>query len=348
MSLIDGRYKPKGAPSDGGMGSVLRCEDTFLKRDVAIKFMNPGGERRRVMDEIKALETVRSPHVVQLYDVVILPPHNQVGIVQEFIDGDDLQERAARGITEDEALHCLYQLACGLSDTHAAGVIHRDIKPNNMKIDREGVLKLFDFGLARTNGQAQTLGFRGTPGFAAPELVTSGYVAFTTAVDVYAYGATALWLVARCLPDHMQGLPPATKGDEFAALGLHPELTSCFQRCISMSPLARPPSQEVRTLLHKHLARNKHRALVSYAGTTYRLAAGVKPFTLRRSGSPDRIRIAYDEFDFVVVDVSGDVFVNNMRVLLGMKITGSCLITLGSGRDRAFVTFDVSHPEVVL
>jgi serine/threonine-protein kinase len=79
----------------------------------------------------------------------------------------------------------LYQVATGLSDLHAQGIIHRDIKPDNIKIDESGLVKIFDFGLARFSGvNNETQGFAGTFGYAAPELLTDETNDFTEAIDV--------------------------------------------------------------------------------------------------------------------------------------------------------------------
>ena len=143
------------------MGSVIPCKDTILKRNVAIKFLAPGVDRGRMMDEIKALQAVHSPHVVQMYDVVVVPPGNQIGMVQEFVEGKDLMELASDGLSLPEIQRYLHHVARGLADVHAAGIIHRDIKPNNMKVDGDNIVKIFDFGLSRVLSKADTHGFRG-------------------------------------------------------------------------------------------------------------------------------------------------------------------------------------------
>lgn len=349
MVLINNRYKPYPTPpARGGMSSVLRCEDTVLKRDVAIKFLAPGTKRQRLMDEIAALHKVRSPHVVQMYDVVIVPPDSRIGIVQEFVDGDDLLKLAAAGLPPARILAYLHQIACGLADVHQSGVIHRDIKPNNMKVDGGGVVKLFDFGLARELDKAATGGFNGTVGFAAPELWKSGIVSFTTAVDVYAFACTALWLSSNGLPTSLVQAPPSPTGTEFAGFPLHKQISTKLALCLSVNPAFRPGMAEIRDLLRKHLAVGKHRAVVTHQGQIYNLDLATPSITLNRPGSPDSIQVDYDGLDFVVRRVTGQCFVNNIPITVGLVLDGSCLITLGVGKSREFSTFDVSHPEVVI
>src|SRR5439155_1289086 len=127
----------------------------------------------------------------QIFDVVIVPPDNNIGIVQEYVPGDDVRKLAKTWMpTPADYLHKLYQIASGIADIHAVGQIHRDIKPINMKVDAEGLVKIFDFGLSRehTADKAHTFGFKGTRGYAAPELYGDGDRPFTPAVDTYAFG----------------------------------------------------------------------------------------------------------------------------------------------------------------
>ncbi len=210
------RYKPISPPFAGGMGAVIPCQDAVLDRNVAIKVIQDTVNRRRMMDELKALLKMRSKHVVQVFDVIQLD--HDLGIVQEFIEGADLFDRSSAPTSTVELYKILWQIASGISDIHGVGVIHGDIKPNNMKIDSEGVVKIFDFGLARSDGPAaSTVGFVGTRGFAAPELYAAS-AKFTMAVDTYAFGASALFLAAKRLPADLMAQPPTLSG---AAIFVH-------------------------------------------------------------------------------------------------------------------------------
>ena len=171
MRALPARYQPSGPAVDGGMSSVAFCKDQILERQVAVKFLQTTTHRRRMDDELAALLKMRSKHVVQIYDLCKFPD-KCIGIIQEFIDGKDLLESFAPPTSIDSYYRQLWQIASGISDIHAVGVIHRDIKPNNMKVDPEGVIKIFDFGLARDAGPAAaTVGFVGTPGLEmAPQI----------------------------------------------------------------------------------------------------------------------------------------------------------------------------------
>ncbi len=133
---IPPRYVPTGKILTGGTGEVLICQDTSLERDVAIKFIQNVENQRRLFDEIAALQKIRSKHVVQIFDVFLNEVDRRIGIVQEYISGGDLVSFAERGsISLNEYLKVIYQIASGISDIHAQGLIHRDVKPNNIKFD---------------------------------------------------------------------------------------------------------------------------------------------------------------------------------------------------------------------
>jgi serine/threonine-protein kinase len=193
ISNLPARYVHDGDSDDGGFSDVSFCHDKHLQRRIAIKTIKEFSELERLKDEISALLQLRSKHVVQVYDIVKNPANTSFGIVMEYIDGLDLFNTAEHTKSDTQLLKILWQIASGISDIHKAGLIHRDIKPNNMKLDSEGILKIFDFGLSRNEGiDAVTIGFKGTLGYSAPEQFLNTKVEFTSAIDVYAFGATAL------------------------------------------------------------------------------------------------------------------------------------------------------------
>lgn len=351
MKLPD-RYKVTGASLQGGMSSVLPCTDEVLERKVAIKVISSTTDQRRVLDEVGALLKLRSKHVVQIYDVLALAGQ-KLAIVQEFVEGSDLDLKRSPVTTADELYRQLWQVAAGIADIHAAGLIHRDIKPNNMKRDAEGVIKIFDFGLARSEGpDAKTKGFVGTQGFAAPELFR-GAARFTQAVDTYAFGISALYFASGSLPPELRAMPP-TPGESsyFAGLPheLAPEIIDVLDACLAFDPNDRPLMSEVRDLLARRLLSGKHQALVVYDGKSTYLNAQRPTVNLKVDGV-GQASIKYDGLDFTVPSAEGEVFVNNQALAAGASLPGSCVIAFGAperGGDRRYITVDVSHPEVVL
>lgn len=335
------------------MASVVRCDDLILERKVAIKVMPGGAEQRRMRDELKALLKMRSKHVVQLYDVLQVGVHD-LAIVQEFIDGNDLFHASNQPHNLVDYLKIIWQISSGIADIHVLSVIHRDIKPNNMKVDIEGVVKIFDFGLSREEGDgAATVGFVGTPEFAAPELYKSGEAKFTAAVDTYAFGATALYIGLRDLPATLKCRPPVLSGSNYftnLSFSLSDEVADTLNSCLETDPTNRPPMHAVRDTLAKHLLQNRHKALVVFQGKASYLDSQHRSVSLRLLLMGE-VEIRYDGFNFSVGSVSGYVSINNRLVTVGDVLPGACVVTLGApehGNQRKYITFDVSHPEIVL
>lgn len=354
---IPPRYVPTGEEFRGGMGEILICKDTNLERDVAIKFIQNVTDQRRLFDEIAALQKIRSKNVVQIFDVFVNEGSTRrIGIVQEYIPGEDLLSISKKEtLAEDKYLKILYQIASGISDIHIQGLIHRDIKPNNMKFDEENILKIFDFGLSRFTGKNDsTVGFAGTQGFAAPELYQFGFVSFTPAVDTYAFGVTALYLSGSEIPQSLLKSPPdfTIPHISFASLsiGIPDKLAKVLDLTLSEDPVNRPAMTEVRDLIGKYLLFGKHRAFVR-RGTNEYILEKVNQVVKLDSPNYGSLSIKYDGLDFLIESVSGDIFVNNQSVSQGQALPKDCVITIGSpsaGGLRLFITFDISNPEVVL
>lgn len=350
--MIADRYEVIGDSLVGGMAAVWPCKDKVLKRQVAIKIMPGSADQRRIRDELGALLKMRSKHVVQVYDVLRIGT-DDLAIVQEFIDGKDLFDETLTPKTTLEYLKLVWQIASGIADIHCLDVIHRDIKPNNMKLDPEGVIKIFDFGLARDEGlEASTVGFVGTHGFAAPELYAN-HAKFTAAVDTYAFGATVLFLGLRNIPPELKQRPPVFSGTDYFATApfkLAHEVVEVLNSCLERDPSDRPLMQDVRNVLAKHLLHDRHKALAVFNGDAFYLDATRRSVSLRLP-SMGEVEIRYDGFCFRAHSVTGDVFVNNRRVAEGDVLPGSCVVALGSPEQRnrrKYITFDLSHPGIVL
>ena len=321
---------------------------------MAIKFIQDEINKSLLLKELSALLQMRSKHVVQVFDIVP-GEHDSIGIVEEFVEGEDLCNSDFPRKSVETYLKTLWQIAAGVADIHKAGVIHRDIKPNNMKLDAEEIVKIFDFGLAKDEGtDAKTKGFKGTQGFAAPELFGDSTIPFTTAIDTYAFGATAIFLACHDLPAGMKKFPPQPVTDELFSklpITIPPALTGLLDSCLAYAPLDRPAMETVRDALARHLLRDKHQALAVYKGKPFIINAGNKTAGLDFP-NVGKVEVAYDGLKFFVCVATGEVYINNSIVESGMEIPGSCVVALGGPHrrndQRAFITFDVSNPEVVL
>lgn len=347
--LIPNRYRPLDASDKGGMGEVLFCIDEHLQRKVVLKHLQPGVETRRLLDEQKALSKVRSKHVVQLYDIVTI---NKAGtqypaLILEYIDGETLT--IGNYSANIEYLKLIWQISCGLADIHKHDIIHRDIKPGNIKIDSEGVIKILDFGLSRNHDDAQTRSIIGTLNFMAPELWNRGQtIKFDSSIDVYAFGVTCYVLLSKNIPSALTKQPPFQPSlDEFsvAFAGLPKEVSKILHRCLATDKASRPTMQEISELIKKQLLKNKHRATVVLNGVVHQLDNNNRKITL--NATIGKLTIEYNGLEFIVAKVTGNVYINNTSVSAGNIVPGCCVLTFGNGSGRTFVTFDVSNPEVM-
>ena len=221
--LIGDRYRLDRPLERGAMGSVWRAEQIRLRAPVAVKFLDPSliGDREmhdRFIQEARSAAAVRSAHVVQVFD------YGSEGgvpyIAMELLDGENLDARLGRGtLTPAEMAKLFSELARGIGQAHAIGVIHRDLKPGNIFLAREGeheVTKIVDFGIAKVKASAlrltQGIGTQlgtllGTPQYMSPEQVRG-----TSSID----HRTDLWALAIIACECLTGRCPfsgATIGD---------------------------------------------------------------------------------------------------------------------------------------
>ncbi len=196
-----GPYRVLKPLGEGGMGMVYLAEHTYLKRQVALKVVRPelrysDTARARFEREVLAVARLKHPNIVTVHDAG--EERGVAYLAMELVEGRGLDEelerlRAAGTRMELRAVARLgIEMASALHAAHAAGVLHRDVKPSNLRLDREGRALLLDFGLAQAEGHASisvTGHFRGTPAYASPEQV-DGQLELDARSDVYSLGAT--------------------------------------------------------------------------------------------------------------------------------------------------------------
>ncbi|BBF87269.1 serine/threonine protein kinase [Aquitalea magnusonii] len=344
------RYHIHRPMDGGGMGDIFIGSDIHLNREVVFKLLKDGEDQRRLIDEQKALMRLRSKHVVQIFDVISVTQGSvaKKAIVLEYIKGTTLKNGSYHKDTV--FIKDIWQIACGLKDIHNSNIIHRDIKPNNIRIDRNGVVKIIDFGLARPNGdEAKTASIIGTIGYMAPELWGDGMIGFDKSIDVYAFGVMALRLLGIPLPLELTQQPPRPKNDlaiKNALHGLPSKIISIINQCMEYNPADRPDISSVEEILRKHLLAGKHRALLVSKNGTNELNAMHRIATVKY-GSGCSISIEYNDFIFVVKHILGVVSINNIYAKVGDALPGCCVLTLHDSKKRMFVTFDISNPEVM-
>lgn len=177
----------------GGFCRVYLAERVQDRRPMVLKVMERGsglngGMLRRFAREAQILSNIDSPHVVRVYDRGITADYGYISM--EFFAGGDLKQRLERGLSVEEAVRCMRELALGLKAVHREGVIHRDVKPGNVMFRRDGSLALADFGISRRQHETIDLtthtGTLGTPGYLSPEQALGTPVDHRT--DLYSAG----------------------------------------------------------------------------------------------------------------------------------------------------------------
>ena len=231
------------------MGEVYKARDTRLDRTVAIKVLpapvaNDSDRLRRFEHEARAIASVNHPHICQLYDIG--PGY----LVLEYIDGAPLRGPVA----EAEAIRQAIQIARALEAAHDRGILHRDLKPTNVLITRDGTVKLVDFGLAKllrsgseapdelTHTAAHTLAgvVLGSPGYMSPEQA-AGH-ALDIPSDVFSFGIV--------FHELLTGVRASNEGDAFRSGTVRPALARIVQRCLAANPRERFQTMaEVRAVL---------------------------------------------------------------------------------------------------
>ena len=203
---LDGRYEIHELIGVGGMANVYRCNDTVDDREVAIKilkdeYLNNEEFIRRFKNESKAIAMLSHPNIVKVYDVSFGDMIQY--IVMEYIDGVTLKEYIERqGIIEwKDVLHLTTQILKALQHAHECGIVHRDIKPQNIMLLQDGTIKVTDFGIARFSDKAtrtMTDQAIGSVHYIAPEQARGDVTDGKT--DIYSVGVMLYEMLTGKLP----------------------------------------------------------------------------------------------------------------------------------------------------
>lgn len=190
----------------GGMGVVYKAEDLRLKRLVALKFLSPDltrdpNAKARFIREAQAASALDHPNICTVHQVEDTRG-GECYIVMACYQGETLRQRIEREpLSIDEAIRITLQVCRGLAKAHENRIIHRDIKPNNIMITRDGVVKILDFGLAKLEGRSQLTGasrLLGTLPYMSPESLQHRPVDHRT--DIWSLGVVLYEMLTRSLP----------------------------------------------------------------------------------------------------------------------------------------------------
>ena len=273
-----GHYRIAEKIGAGGMGEVYRAHDEHLARDVAIKVLPAGtlsdqSARRHFRNEALALSKLNHPGIATIYDF-----DTQEGVdflVMEYIPGITLSEKVAgRPLQEKEVLSLGVQLAEGLAAAHEHGVVHRDLKPGNLRVTSDGRLKILDFGLAKlwhpvtasaeTESLSETQAMAGTLPYMAPEQLLGGEI--DTRTDIHAAGAVLFEMAAGQRPfaklEQAQLIAAILRQAPAPPGQLNPQVSSELERiigkCLEKEPENRYQSAKELAVDLQRLKRDKY------------------------------------------------------------------------------------------
>jgi serine/threonine-protein kinase len=246
-----GRYEVEALIGKGGMGEVYRANDRDLARLVAIKVLHGGLASRTALHEAQSMARLSHPHVVTVYDVGLHA--ERVYVAMEYVDGVNLREWLKREPRPwRRVLAALIAAGEGLAATHRTGLVHRDFKPDNVLIGRDGRVRVGDFGLAfvAAAGAPETLA--GTPAYMAPERAADARA------DQYAFCVT--------LHEALYGRRPDEEGGRAREASVPAWVRAVVKRGLSADPAQRYPSMDaVVAALSADPARTRRR-LAATAG----------------------------------------------------------------------------------
>ena len=269
----------------GGMGEVYKAKDTKLNRMVALKFLSKNlltseENKARFIQEAKTASALNHPNVCTIHD--IQEHEGQQYIVMEYVDGKNLRD-LKRPLSIKQVADIGTQVAEGLAAAHDQGIVHRDIKPDNIMIRKDGIVQIMDFGLAKLRGgstltkEGSTVG---TLAYMPPEQLQGGEVDARS--DIFSLGAVLYELASGHLP---------FKGEYESALiyeiinsypepvsifreDVEPELESIIMECLEKDPNERYQSARELAKNLKRFRRDSSRQRISRTSATYNVPQG--------------------------------------------------------------------------
>ncbi|MCI0329866.1 MAG: protein kinase [candidate division Zixibacteria bacterium] len=297
-------YKTIKKLGAGGMGEVYLAEDTKLNRKVALKFLSTGQSidpevKGRFTQEAQAAAALNHPNIITIYEVGEY--QDRAYIAMEYVDGKPLKDLiVVQGLSIDQLLDMAIQIGEGLAKAHQAGILHCDIKSDNILVDQDGRVKILDFGLARLKG-ASGFGLytsAGTPGYTSPEQIEGEELDART--DVFSFGVV-LYEMAASRPPFAGGHPAAV------AYGILNEKPTPLNRLRPEIPA------QLLIIVDTALAKNREERFASAVEMAAALKTCKKEFEEpRRAPKKERKAVAVLYFDNLSQEPESDYFCAGM------------------------------------
>jgi serine/threonine protein kinase/tetratricopeptide (TPR) repeat protein len=263
---IIGRYKIMERLGRGGMSVVYRAWDPKLEREVALKFLpvllrSDKTSRERFLVEAQVAAGLEHPNICTIHEIGETED-GRLFIAMPLYEGETVRAKLESGpLTEEEALRIALQAAKGLATAHERGVVHRDVKPDNLMITRDGTLKILDFGIAQLEGAAKPTGKTpGTAFYMSPEQVADRLVDART--DLWSLGVVLYEMLAGRRPIEgktLEAIRRAIIEEEVVPLAqvradVSSDIAALIESLLQKDPSSRPTSaaqleHEVRRLL---------------------------------------------------------------------------------------------------
>jgi TPR repeat protein len=301
-----GRYQVIRTLGEGGMGSVFLASDPAIDRLVALKLMragfNAGSLRDRFAREARAVGRLHHPNIVTIFEFG--EHHGEPFIAMEFVEGQTLASFIGRpDVTLSQQLALMDGLCAGLHYAHRAGIIHRDIKPVNVMVDTEGIVKILDFGIARaaamslTQAGTQPGTVLGTLNYMSPEQLSGKAIDQRT--DIFAVGAVFYELLTgrQAFPGDIDSgilqLILLTGPTPLAQLrpDLDPSVVAIVNRCLERDVDRRYPdlgAMRQDLAASRHLDSSPRSAGATVILTPVRSPSGISPTPLKTPGPDTR------------------------------------------------------------
>lgn len=252
--ILGGRYRIISMLGKGGMGEVYQADDLALGQKVALKFISHRLARdpdrvAKFRNEVRIARRISHPFVCRVYDIG--ETGGDLFLSMEFVEGEDLASLLSKigRIPEERAIVMAFQLCQGLAAAHEQGVIHRDIKPHNVLLDRRGNVRITDFGLAGFVGEFRDDELRdGTPAYMSPEQLAGREVTvksdlFSLGLVLYEIFTGKVALPARSekgWSPRQEDVMPEQPSAQVSQLS--PAVNRVIVRCLDREPDNRPPS----------------------------------------------------------------------------------------------------------